>query len=220
MTAETESTSTSVAILLAVAAVVAAVIAGRAALVGDTGADGLNQVVRDDVRQGARIVGDVRRLYEEDASVAFQIALEQILSEETAQVASEETGEVKSVLEADAGSSAGLAEVLSKGSQLADGDPSRTVDLTGDDLLLRLAEIRAERSDDLKALDIDATSADAKKYVNGSAAMIAATIPVAVAFLVGALAGVFRRGRRILLATGYSLITVGLAVALVIEVGL
>jgi len=98
MTAETEGTSTSVAVLLAVAAVVAAVIAGRATLVGDAGADGLNQVVRDDVRQGARIVGDGRRLYEEDLSISFQIAVEQILSEETAEVARGETGEVKSVL--------------------------------------------------------------------------------------------------------------------------
>lgn len=207
-----------VAVLLALAAVVTALIGGRAALLGDSGADELNVALREDVRSGARIVGDVRILYEEDASVAHRIAEAELISQEMAAAARREGGNNAAILEAESEAYGTLAEVLSTSAVLTDGEPDRAIAAGGEELLARLAEIRAERSDELKALDPDARQQTAERRAADAALLTAAVIPVAVAFLLGALAEVVPRRRSLLLGSGYLAVAVGVLGAVAIEV--
>lgn len=209
-----------VAVLLAVAAVSTALVGGRAALLGDSGSDRLNQVLREDVRQGARVVGDARRLYEEDASVAHRVAEAQLIAEQTDRAAARESGDAAATLEAESEANAGVAEVLSESSTLARGSPQRALRLEGADLLERFAEIRAERSAELAALDPDATQTAAEDETRASSLMTAAIIPIGVAFLLGALAETFVPSRSRLLAGGYACVAIGILAAIAVEVSL
>ena len=217
-TGERERSSNSIALLLALAAVVAALIGGRAALLGDSGSDQLNLALREDVRQGARIVGDVRRLYEEDASIAHRIAEAELLSGAMSRAANGESGDNAAILEAEAAAQGTLADVLASASNLAKDSPQRAIALDGGDLLQRLTEIRAERSPELAGLDPDATQSDAESRAEASALLSAAVVPVAVAFLLGAVAEVAPRRRRLLIGAGYACVSVGVIAAILIEV--
>jgi hypothetical protein len=212
-----EDGSSAVAILLAIAAIAAALVGGRAALLGDSGADALNDAVREDVRQGARIVGDVRHVYEEDAVVVHRVAQAAMLAEELERAAGTESGNARLLLEAEAAAQARLAELLSANSQIARDDVGAAVAVDGADLLEQLAAVRSERSPELAALDPDATQGEAEDDGRASALMLATTIPIAVAFLLGALAEALPRSRRVLLASGYAFVALGIIAALVVE---
>jgi len=205
-----------VALLLAIAAVSAALMGGWAAILGVQGAGELSVAVREDVRRGARIVGDARRLYEEDASVSHRVAELHLLGEELDRAAAEESGSVDAVLRAEAEANRFTALVLAETSELADGDPEAATQVDGGDLLARFAEIRAERSDELASLDPDATQADAEDDERSSAGMIGASLFVAFAFLLGALAEVMPGSRRPLLVGGYASVAIGIVAAVVI----
>jgi hypothetical protein len=209
---------TAVAVLLACAAIAAALVGGRAALLGDAGADALNDAVREDVRQGARVVGDVRRLYEEDAVVVHRVAEAALLSRELELAAQDESGAPRLVLDAEAAAQEGLAELLVGTSRIARGRVGAAVDVTGADLLERLAAIRAQRSEELEALDPDATQSRAEEDARASALMLATTVPIALAFLLGALAEALPGPRRRLLVGGYALVISGVIAALLVEV--
>lgn len=216
---EAQKRSFAVAVLLAVAAAAAALIGGRAALLGDAGSDQLNHALREDVRQGARIVDDARRLYQQDVAVAHRIAEARLLADEISAAAREEEGLVRDMLEAEAEARAFVAELLAGEATLGES-PRAATRLEGADLLARFAEIRAERSTDLAALDPDATEEDAEEQLRASSLLTAATIVVALAFLLGALAEAFPRSRRILMLSGYACVTVGAIAAVVIEVSI
>lgn len=205
-----------IALLLAIAAVSAALIGGWAAVLSVQGAGDLNVAVREDVRRGARIVGDARHLYEEDASVSHRVAEMHIHAEELDRAAAEESGSVDAVLRAEAEANRFTALVLAETSELADGDPEAATQVDGGDLLARFAEIRAERSDELASLDPDATQAGAEDDERSSANMIGASLFVAFAFLLGALAEVIPGSRRLLLVGGYASVAIGIVAAVVI----
>lgn len=206
------------ALLLAIAAIAAALIGGRAALLGDSGSDALNDAVREDVRQGARVVGDVRRLYEEDAVIVHRTAAAALLADRLERAAAGEEGNARLVLEAEAAAQAELADLLSGTSRIARGDVESAISADGADLLERLAAIRAQRPADLAALDPDATQQAAEDEAEASALMLAATIPIAVAFLLGALGEALPRARRGLLTAGYCFVGAGIVAAIVVEV--
>jgi hypothetical protein len=215
---EDRGTDTAVALLLALAAIAAAAIGARAALLGDSGSDTWHRAVREDVRQGARIVGDVRLLYEEDAAVAHRVAEAQLVGEETRRAARGERGTVGSILEAEAEAQLGVANTLAGGSALADGDPLRTLRLRGRDLLERLVELRADTPPELAGLDPDATEEEGADQSRESSLLVASTIPVALAFLLGALAEALPGRRRGLVLAGFACVAAGIASAAVIEV--
>lgn len=210
-----------VVVLLAVAAIVGALIGGRAALLNDRGGDQLTDAINADVRSGARIVGDVRQLYEEDASVAHRVAELELLGEELAAVASEQTdAEATAILRGDAEANTAAAALLADTSSLLEGDGQAALDLTGVDLLERLGEIRDERSAELQALDPDALQAEAEDQLQASSRLMALLVVVALAFLFGALAEVLDRSHRLLLAGGYACLVVAGGAALLIEASL
>lgn len=215
-----DATDMGVAMLLAAAAVVAALIGGRAALLGDSGSDAYSEAVRADVRQGARIVGDARRLYEEDASVAHRIAEAQLLGEALGREARSEEGLPSSILQAEAEASATVADVLAGPSKLADGSARAATELTGEDILDRFAEIRAERSAELAAVDPDGIAEEAGEESDAATAMAAAAIPLGIAFLFGALAEAFANRRRLFVIAGWSALAIGVAIAIIVELGI
>lgn len=207
-----------VVLLLTLAAIIGALIGGRAALLNDAGGDQLGDAVNADVRRGARIVGDVRRLYEEDASVALRVAEMQYLGEELSAVADEQSSDqAEAILRGEAEANAFAAESLASTSALLDGDTQAAAQLDGDDLLVRLALIRSERSAELKALDPDAVQADAEEQLAASSRLMALLVIVAMAFLFGALAEVQSGSRRLLLTGGYACLVLAGVAALVVE---
>lgn len=217
---EASGTDTGVAVLLAVAAIAAALIGGRAAILGDSGSDAWQEAVREDVRAGARIAGDVRRLYEEDVPVALRVAEAQLLGDALAQAAAAERGTVADILSAEGGANERVADSLSRGSAIAGGDPSRALELDGALVLERLAELRAERSPELAALDPDATEERGSDRSRESSLLVATTVPVGLAFMFGALAAAFPAARRRLVIAGYAAVALGVVVAIVVEVSL
>jgi hypothetical protein len=209
-------TPTIVAVLLAAAAVVAAVIGARAASVGDDGSDTYHQSIRDDVKSGAALVGDVRFVYQEEAPLAFQIAESIIRSQESRLQAQGAGGLGKSLLEVDAGAQEAVVETTRKSSDLA-SDPKYELPNGGYDVLRRLADTRAE-SPDLLAIDADATAEEATDLNFESALLIATTVPAALAFLCGALANGFPTARPWLVPVGFALTGLSLILALVVEI--
>src|ERR687894_2023674 len=112
-------TPTIVAVLLACAAVVAAIIGARAALVGDDGSDTWHSAVREDVKAGAALVEDVRFVYTEDAPLAFQVSEGNIRAEEAHREARGTSGLTREILVAHAGAFEGVVRTIEQASKLA-----------------------------------------------------------------------------------------------------
>lgn len=213
-----QKTETRVAILLAVAAVIAAVIGARAALVGDSGSDTWHQAVRADVRHGAGLVEDLRFVYGEEAPLALQVAEATTRSRELARVARATRGEVRRLLDAEASAEEQVAETVRGASEIAKNRRYARDDGSYD-VLARLADQRA-KNPDLIEFDAGAIEKRGSDKTRKSSLLVAATIPVAIAFLLGALAEGFERRRRVFVPMGYAFAATGLVLALVIEVSL
>jgi hypothetical protein len=207
---------TAVAILLAVAAVIAALIGARAAIVGDEGSDTWHNSVRQDVKRGAGINEDAAYLYSAQASQAFQIADAAIRAEENAKAVRDARPSARPLLAAEAAAQGDVARRLLAGSELADS-PGEAATLDGRDLAAALAKQRA-RFPELRDLDPDETEEHGSELNRQSALLVATTIPVAFAFLLGALAEGFPRRRRLFVPLGLGCATLGLVLALIVEV--
>ncbi len=213
---ESAETPTIVAVLLATAAVVAAVIGARAALLGDDGSDTWHSAVREDVKRGAAVVEDVRFVYSEEAPLAFQVSEGLLRAEESRKAAKGASELERELLETHAGAQEGVADTVGSSSALAT-DPEYELDNGGYDVLGRLADRRAENPD-LVALDPDATERQGTELNFESSLLVAATLPAALAFMCGALAHGFPSRRRWLVPAGFALVAISLVLAIVFEV--
>lgn len=209
-------TPTVVAVLLACAAVVAAIIGARAAIVGDDGSDTWHGAVREDVKRGAGLVEDVRFVYSEEAPLAFQVSEGEIRAEEARREARGTSGLTKELLEAHAGSGEGVADTIRPSSEMAK-DPKYRLDNGGYNVLQRLVDVRAENPD-LVAIDPDATESEGADLSYESALLVASTLPAGLAFLCGALAHGFPSRRRWLVPLGFALTGLSLLLAVIVEV--
>jgi len=209
-------TPTIVAVLLACAAVVAAIIGARAAMVGDDGSDTWHGAVREDVKRGAGLVEDVRFVYTEEAALAFQVAEGEVRAEEARREARQSAGLAQELLEIQAGAQDGVVDTVKSSSELAK-DPKYRLDGGGYDVPQRLADTRAENPD-LVAIDPDATEAEGADLSYESALMVASTLPAGLAFLCGALAHGFPSRRRWLVPLGFALTALSLLLAILVEV--
>jgi hypothetical protein len=207
---------TAVAILLAVAAVIAALIGARAAIVGDEGSDTWHTSVRQDVKRGAGINEDAAYLYSAQASQAFEIADAAIRAEENARAVRSARPSARPLLAAEAAAQGEVARNLLSGSDLAD-TPGEATTLDGSDLAAALARQRA-RFPDLRDLDPDETEERGSDLNRQSALLVATTIPVAFAFLLGALGEGFPRRRRVFVPAGFAFAALGLLLAVIVEV--
>jgi hypothetical protein len=209
-------TPTIVAVLLACAAVVAAIIGARAAIVGDAGSDTWHTSVREDVKAGAGLVEDVRFVYTEDAPLAFQVSEGNVRAEEAHREARGTSGLTREILVAHAGAFEGVVRTIEQASKLAK-DPDYELDTGGYDVLRRLADVRDEHPD-LVEIDADATEEEGSDLTFESALLVASTLPAGLAFLCGALAHGFPSRRRLLVPLGFALTGLSLVLAIVVEV--
>jgi hypothetical protein len=209
-------TPTIVAVLLACAAVVAAIIGARAAMVGDDGSDTWHSSIREDVKRDAALVEDVRFVYTEDAPLAFQVSEGNVRAEEAHREAEGTSGLTQEMLEAHAGAFEGVVRTVEPASKLAK-DPDYELDNGGYNVLKRLVDVRNENPD-LVELDPDATEAEASELSYESALLVASTLPAGLAFLCGALAHGFPSRRKWLVRIGFGLTALSLILAIIFEV--
>jgi hypothetical protein len=207
-------TGTSVAILLAVAAVLAAAIAGWASIIGDQGSDTWHRSVRQHVKQATGIVETSRFLYGEEAANAIQAVDARTMAEELRAETRGVSGPVREALLVEAYAQEQLAATISRDQPLASqakyqgpgGVP---------DVVQRLADERAA-TPDLVVLDPDGVEEEGTELNRRASFLVMAAVPVALAFLFGALVHGFPRARRGLLAAGFAFVAVGLMMAIAV----
>jgi hypothetical protein len=213
--ADGHDTSTVVAVLLASAAVVAAVIGFRAALLGDSGSDTFHTAVREDVKRGAGIVEDSRFVYSEQAPAALEISSERIQAEETEAEAKQSDPEIRGFVQNEAGMHEGIVGVKLEASAIASDSKYEQGDSY--DVPAALADKRAENPD-LVAIYPDSTEDLGIDRSRKATMLVAATIPAGLAFLFGALAQGFPARRRLFVYAGFASVGVAVIAALLIEV--
>jgi hypothetical protein len=209
-------TGTAVAILLAVAAVLAAAIAGWASIIGDRGSDTWHRSVRQHVKQAAGIVETSRFLYGEEAANAIQAVDARTMAEELRAEARDASGPVREALLVEAYAHEQLAATISRDQPLA-SQPKYQGAGGVPDVVQRLADERAA-TPDLVVLDPDALEEEGAELNRRASFLVVAAVPVALAFLFGALVHGFPRARKGLLAAGFAFVAVGLVIAIAVAV--
>jgi len=190
-----------VAILLASTAMLAALLAARAAFLSDAAADEWQTSLRTELKRSAAVLVDIRQVYGPEGDAGVMIVAEEMVAEELrAAVASAEPRIAESlavhaqVHELTAENMSPGADIVADAYRLPDGSL---------DLDQRLADLRGE-APDLVALDPDAPAAAGDRSMAQARATIIASLPLGLAFLAGALAMPLGRRRRILLAAGWA----------------
>lgn len=203
-----------VALLLAAAAVVAAAIGARAALLAGDAGDAWQSAVREQVRHGAFVVNDSLLLYGNDLPQVTELA-------RTTALARAYAAEAQKLASTDPQAALGLAleaqlQAASRTSVL--GAMRAVIPYVGDDRF-RIEQRRADlnRASLAGAADPVAVQRRGDRLGRRAALETAATIPAAVAFLLGSLARAFPRRRRPFVYAGGALLAACIALALALE---
>ncbi|HUG89170.1 MAG TPA: hypothetical protein VMP42_10465 [Actinomycetota bacterium] len=212
---EREGTDTWVAILLASAAVVAAALGGRAALLSDRGSDTYTAAIRQHAQQAASTVENIRYVYDDEAGFALRATISEVRAEALREEARGARGLVRTALLEEARAQEQVAEIVS-GASLAATDEYRLED-GGYDLAARLADVAAENPD-LLEVDPDAPEEEAFELARHASIAISATVPVSLAFMFGALSQAYPSRRRWFLYAGSAFLVGGLIFGVVLEV--
>jgi hypothetical protein len=202
--------------MLTAAAILAAAIATRASLLTSSAGSDWNRGVRNEVKAGAAMLEDVRFVYNVEAGQAFRVAAAQARSFEYRQRAEQAGPGVRAALLVESAAQQMVADVLVESAEIAQ-DPKYQRDDGSFDLGLRLADVRA-RNADLVAVDPEADQARGDDRADAGVRTMAATIPVGVAFLLGAMAQAHPRRRRGLLIAGWVSLGLAAAAAIALEV--
>ena len=205
-----------IAILLAATAVVAAVVAGRASLLSSGASGAWQQAVRQQVQQAAAAVEDVRYVYGSEAPIAFLIARSNVQAEEYSAAADGLPADVAARLELEADVKRRFVESITEASFIA-RDPTYAREDGGFDIALRLRDVRNENPDLLR-VDPNVPQATGDRASLRARMMMVATVPVAVAFLWGALGQAIPRRRRAFIVLGIAFLVIGLIGAVGVEV--
>ena len=204
-------------ILLAVAAALAAAIGGWSSIVADRGSDTWHAAVRQHVKQAAGAVEDIRFVFQEEGPTALLVAEARLVAEELARAAQRTPGLAGELLRVEAGARERAARVMRSGSAVA-SDPRYEDPRTGGfDLVRRLADNRQELPG-LLALDPDATQDEGSRLNVEASLLLLCIVPVAAAFLFGALSYGIPRAGRAFVAAGFVFVAVGLVGAIVVLV--
>lgn len=203
------------AILLALAALFAAILGARASLLSGNASGYWQQAVRQEIKAAAAAVEDIRFVYADEAPQAFQAIEASIRAEEYRAAADQHAGLSRSVLLAAASAQDQLRQVLVGTSDVA-RDPRYLRPDGTYDLGLRLKDVRS-KSPDLVAIHPDDPQAAGDRLGRQAVNETAASIPVALTFLFGALAQGFGSRRRVLLSLGTVALLAGVAAAVVVE---
>lgn len=204
-----------VTLLLVGAAVFGAIIGIRAALVDNNGGDALDRSVREDVKRGAAVVESIRFVYSEEAPAAVQVAEARIRARDLRAAAKGKQGPVADYLRSEAAAQDQLVKTLEPTHPITSNPKYRKPD-SSYDVPLRLADERGERPD-LVRVDPDATEQQGLDNAQTATLLRATTIPLAVAFMFGALTEGFPSRRRPFLIVGYAFLVLGVLLAIVVE---
>jgi hypothetical protein len=185
-----DSGSRAVAVLLAVAALLAAVLATRAALLSDEASNAWQTSLRQELKRSVATLTDVRYVYGPEGDQAFMVATHEVMAEELRAAAAEASPEIAAVLDAEARVHDGVVEHTSPGMEFA--SERYRLEEGGFDLALRLSDIRGG-SPDLAGIDPDAPLEEGDRTARHATLTLTAAVPVGAAFFVGALAMPFRR---------------------------
>lgn len=205
-----------VALMLAVAAVVAAALAGRASLRAESAFDAWQQAGRAEVKHGAALVEDVRFVYADEGPSALRALEARVRAEELREAARRSSGRVRATLLLEARTAEALANALEESGFDLGREAYRNPD-GGLAIHRRLADVRGE-DPALVALDPEAHQARGNRAGDRAVLGLAATIPVGVAFLFGALGQALPRRRRGLVLAGWGCIAGALVIAVLLEV--
>jgi hypothetical protein len=198
-----------------VAAVVTAVVGGRAAFMSADASSNWQASIRSQVKQAAAYVEDIRYLYTVEAPQAVLTAEAQARAQELARAAQSSSGLNQSLLTVEQSIEQNLVKTLTPNFPLT-ADPKYAMPGGGYDVGRRLADIRAENPD-LLALDPAHTAAVGDHFAVRSIRLVESTVLVAGAFLFGSLAQGFRRRRGLFLTIGTALLMAGMVAAVVAE---
>jgi hypothetical protein len=204
-----------VALLLAVAAVVTAVIGGRAAFMSADASSNWQASIRAQVKQAAAYVEDIRYLYTVETPQAVLTAEAQARAQELTKAVQSTTGLNQSLLTVEQSIEQNLVKTLAPNFPLT-ADPKYATPGGGYDVGRRLADIRNENPD-LVTLDPAHTAAVGDHFAVRSIRLVGCTVLVAGAFLFGSLAQGFRRRRSLFLGVGTTLLVAGVVAAVVVE---
>jgi hypothetical protein len=214
--AQGHETHTSIAVLLAVAAVLAAGIGAYAAAVGDEGSDRWHDAVRAEIKYGAGVIEDSRFVYQEIAPQAFQVISATVQGQELSQQARRARDpSVRALLQGEAGAQELLGRFVAQRSGIA-RQPQYLRPGPTYATARRLAAER-NRHPALVRLDAGEVEHEGSQLKKQSSLLFASAIPAAFAFLCGALAHGFGTWRRWLLPLGFALCAASLILALIVE---
>jgi hypothetical protein len=204
-------------ILLAVAAAIAAALGGWSSVLADRGSDTWHEAVREHVKQAAGAVEDIRFVYDEEAPTALQVAEARILSDEYRKAAGKASGLAREIVLIEGDAQEEAAGVLEAGSEMATDPRYDDPQTDGFDVGLRLAHVRQENPG-LLTLRPGATQDEGSRLSAKASLLLLATVPVALAFVCGALVYGFPRWGRALVVAGFAFVAVGVVAAVAIGV--
>lgn len=206
------------AIVLALAAVVAAVLFGRASFLSADASDAWQRALREEIKRAAAVTEDVRYVYSDEAPLAFAGVSTQVRAQEHRSRAEQASGRTQRLLLAEAGTNDVLLETLAGGSFIL-ADEKYARDDGSYDLGLRLADVRQENPDlvDINPDELQAVGDRANRRASTS---LGAAALAPFAFLLGSLAQVFRRRRTPLLIAGALVLGLSVVIGVLSEVGL
>jgi hypothetical protein len=203
-----------VALLLGAAAVVTAIVAGRASFMSADASTNWQQSVREQVKQSAAYVEDIRFTYTVEEPQALSLAEARFRAQQLASEVQVTSGLTQSLLAVEQGVQNDVVKALANSSPLA-SDP-RYQTATGYDINKRLADVRNENPDLVK---LDPTKAQKRgdDFSRRSIALAESTVLAAGAFLFGSLAQGFARRRGLFLTLGTVLLAAGVVAAFVAD---
>ena len=205
-----------VALLLTVAAIVAAVISFRAAIISSSASDSWQSALRSEVKRSAAAMEDVRSLYQSELPIAVRILQARIVQAEMLAEAQGQSGPARQALLQEADVQGQIITALSSSSELATA-PQYSLPSGGLDLAKRLADLRATYPD-LLALNPDGLETTGDRLAHEAELTILALVPTSVAAFLGVLAQPFRRRRMMLLRLGALALAGGTAMFVVVQV--
>ena len=206
-----------VALLLTAAAVLAALIGGRASALSASASTSWQEATRAQVKQAAAYVEQIRYVYGVEVPRALSLMEMRFRAEELAQIVEDEDvgRSALSFLRYEKAVQDEALKASLPASTLA-AEPKYQTD-AGFDPLLMLQDERATEPD-LVNLNPGGLHEEGDETSDDAIRMIASTAPIAISFLCGSMARVYARGRRIWLVAGILFLVVGAASAAVVEV--
>lgn len=214
---ETQFHGHGVAFLLTVAAILAALIGGRASALSASASTSWDEATREKVKEAAAYVEQVRYVYGVEVPRALTLTEVRLRIETLDEIIKEEplTEATRDFLEYEKAAQEEVLKQTLSASDLA-ADPKYETE-NGFDPLLMLEDERAAAPQFLE-LHPEHLLEEGSHTSNDAIFMLASTVPIALAFLCGSLARTYSGGRRFWLVAGIVFLMAGAAWALTIEV--